>query len=422
MTRILVLGLTLAMASAASVRRPPPMASVRPRMALSAFDEMKAAAEKLASDTEKKAKLAAGEARGVVAEPIVAQKVAAKLEKAQEKYDIPDKWAAVMKGFFTSYMTNVYKAGNDVDYYETVLTELFKKVLECVAEPYQFEPYHAALREPYDFYALAQNFSEGVINREDSEVFGLELVKKMQEQMAAGDNVVLLANHQSEADPQIFSTLLDPIAPGFAESAIFVAGDRVTTDLLAQPFSKGRNLLCIYSKKHIENPPELKAEKSRHNKNVMKQMKNLFAEGGKLIWVAPSGGRDRADASGEYQVAPFDPKSVEMFRLMAGKARERTTHFYPLSMLTWPVCPPPQAVGGAVGEVRVVGWRPAGLHFGPSIDFANFDEGCVASDLIPEGCDPADEKEAMQRAAAEHVHGVVSKNYKGLEETMRVWL
>ena len=111
-----------------------------------------------------------------------------------------------------------------------------------------------------------------------------------------------------------------------------------------------------------------------------------------------------------------------MFRLMAGKARERTTHFYPLSMLTWPVCPPPQAVGGAVGEVRVVGWRPAGLHFGPSIDFANFDEGCVASDLIPEGCDPADEKEAMQRAAAEHVHGVVSKNYKGLEETMRVWL
>ena len=28
--------------------------------------------------------------------------------------------------------------------------------------------------------------------------------------------------------------LLDPLYPGFAENCIFVAGDRVTTDLLAQ--------------------------------------------------------------------------------------------------------------------------------------------------------------------------------------------
>ena len=35
---------------------------------------------------------------------------------------------------------------------------------------------------------------------------------------------------------------------------IMVAGDRVTTDVVAVPFSKGRNLLCIFSKKHIENP------------------------------------------------------------------------------------------------------------------------------------------------------------------------
>lgn len=45
--------------------------------------------------------------------------------------------------------------------------------------------------------------------------------------------------------------LLDPTYPDFAERTIFVAGDRVTTDLLAQPFSMGRNLLCIYSKKHL---------------------------------------------------------------------------------------------------------------------------------------------------------------------------
>lgn len=71
--------------------------------------------------------------------------------------------------------------------------------------------------------------------------------------------------------------------------------------------------------------------------------RSLFKEGGQIIWVAPSGGRDRKDDNGEYQVAPFDPKSVEMFRLMADKAG-RTTHFYPLSMLTYPICPPPEQV------------------------------------------------------------------------------
>ncbi len=30
-----------------------------------------------------------------------------------------------------------------------------------------------------------------------------------------------------------------------------MAGDRVITDLLAKPFSMGKNLLCVNSKKHM---------------------------------------------------------------------------------------------------------------------------------------------------------------------------
>ena len=48
-----------------------------------------------------------------------------------------------------------------------------------------------------------------------------------------------------------------------------VAGDRVTTDVVAVPFSKARNLLCIYSKRHIDNPPEEKPKKMRHNAKTM---------------------------------------------------------------------------------------------------------------------------------------------------------
>ena len=86
--------------------------------------------------------------------------------------------------------------------------------------------------------------------------------------------------------------------------------------------------LCIFSKKHIENPPELKSQKSRHNRNVMKTMQQMFTEGGKVIWVAPSGGRDRSDEAGKFAVAPFDSKSVEMFRLMADKAGKKDAELW----------------------------------------------------------------------------------------------
>ena len=302
-----------------------------------------------------------------------------------------------------------------------MLTNTFKKILENMNNPHKFEPYHKAMREPFDYYTLANEMVSGVVDNDKSELLGLEQLERIQQQVANGDNVVLFANHQSEADPQIYSCLLDPLYPApskeeasFAESTIFVAGDRVTTDLLAGPYSMGRNLLCIFSKKHIENPPELKAEKSRHNRNVMKSMQRLFTEGGKIIWVAPSGGRDREDPDGEgYRVAPFDPKSVEMFRLIGDKAK-RPTHFYPLSMFTYPICPPPKAVGGAVGEERVVKWSPGGLHFGDEIDLDDFAAGCVVENF-PEGCDDKESRDVLRDALAEHIHGIVSDNYKNLE-------
>jgi len=309
-------------------------------------------------------------------------------------------------------MTEVYKAGNDMDYYEDLVTQLFKKILEKVKEPHQFEPYHRAMREPYDYYTLGKEFASGVIDTKNSKIEGVDMLEQMKAQIAAGDNIVLLANHQSEADPQIFSVLLDPEHPGFAEETIFVAGDRVTTDLLAQPFSMGRNLLCIYSKKHVDNPPELKSQKKRHNMMVMKQMQNLFKEGGHVVWVAPSGGRDRKGESGSYEVAPFDSKSVEMFRLMGDKAKV-PTHFYPLSMLTWGVAPPPDSVGGKIGEQRAVRHSPAGLHFGKQIDLDQFAEGCVIEGF-PEGCDPSEQREALRDALSAHVHSQVSENYEKL--------
>ena len=84
---------------------------------------------------------------------------------------------------------------------------------------------------------------------------------KYSSHLKKGHNVVFLANHQIEADPQAISILLDERFPGIAPEMIFVAGERVITDPLAVPFSMGRSLLCIYSKRYIDNPPEQKADK-----------------------------------------------------------------------------------------------------------------------------------------------------------------
>ena len=152
---------------------------------------------------------------------------------------------------------------------------------------------------------------------------------------------------------------------------IFVAGERVTTDPLAIPFSMGCNLLCIYSKRYIDHPPDQKLKKQLHNKKTMKLMSELLSEGGKIIYVAPSGGRDRPDEKGVVQVAPFDAQSIEMFYLMSRKAKH-PTFFYPMALSTYQLLPPPETVQIELGEARFA--KRGGIHvaFGEQIDMEHF--------------------------------------------------
>ncbi len=57
---------------------------------------------------------------------------------------------------------------------------------------------------------------------------------------------ILLANHQTEADPGVFAHMLMASHPQLATDVIYVAGDRVVTDALSKPFSMGRNLFCVH--------------------------------------------------------------------------------------------------------------------------------------------------------------------------------
>ena len=97
-------------------------------------------------------------------------------------------------------------------------------------------------------------------------VLGLDHFQQARYQLEAGENVIFLANHPSEADPQVVSCLFDYFIPDMSDltaEIFYVAGHKVTTDALAVPFSMGRNLLCIHLKKHIDSDPETKPAKSK---------------------------------------------------------------------------------------------------------------------------------------------------------------
>lgn len=280
-----------------------------------------------------------------------------------EKGRLPSPVVHQLKEFYQGYSEAV---GDEIGLHEPVLDAFLDKVIECIQTPYPFEHFHKMVTEPFNYSQLGYQFFGPLVKKEESRLQGTENIDKIVAQIASGDNVILFANHQTEPDPQLIGVMLQEKYPQLAQEMIFVAGHRVTTDPLAVPFSIGLNLLCIYSKKHLDHPPEDKAEKLRHNQATMKRMSQLLAEGGKCIYVAPSGGRDRPNSQGEVGVAPFDPQSIEMFRLMA-KRSGRSTHFYPLALSTYALFPPPNHVDKAIGERRHSQRVPIGIAFGSEI-------------------------------------------------------
>ena len=102
----------------------------------------------------------------------------------------------------------------------------------------------------------------------------------------------------------------------------YVAGDRVVTDLLCKPFSMGKNLLCVHSKKHMDDDPALKSGKMKQNLNTVKAMQRLLKKGGICIWIAPAGGRDRWGPC----IRSFTERSPDL-RLTRGVTRGVTRGF-----------------------------------------------------------------------------------------------
>lgn len=323
------------------------------------------------------------------------------LDKAFQEKKITKKVYAIMQGFYASFQTVFEKEGIDLLVHDSMFKTLLEEVQKVEKHPFSFQPFHKMVLSPIDYYTFGIEFLRPLVDPKKSYIQYEEIVHKILSQLARGENVILLANHQTEIDPQMISIALEKIAPKMASDMVFVAGDRVTRDPMAVPFSMGRNLLCFYSKRVVGSAEEDRLAKQQHNQRSLGELRRLLEKGGTCIWVAPSGRRDRPDNSGKIDVSPLDPDSIELFRIIANKAK-KPTHFYPLALFTYYTLPPPPTIEAELGEWRNAGREGIRFAFGEEIDMDHFPGH--------------EEKERIARrySLTNHIYNLIKKYYQPL--------
>lgn len=306
------------------------------------------------------------------------QELLSGIRKESEAGKLPSNVAAGMKELYQNYKTAVLQSGIP-NAHEIVLENMaaaLDLIFLDVEDPFIFSPYHKALRKPYDYYEFGQKYIRPLIDFRNSYVGNVSIFNEIQEKLQQGHNIVLISNHQTEADPAVIALLLETSSPHIAENLIYVAGDRVVTDPLCKPFSMGRNLICVYSKKHMNDDPEHSEEKRKANIRSLKEMALLLRGGSQIVWIAPSGGRDRPDPlSGEWYPAHFDASSVDNMRRLAEHSGA-PGHVYPLALLCHDIMPPPPQVEKEIGERRVISFHGVGLSVAPEISFSEVTAAC----------------------------------------------
>lgn len=286
-----------------------------------------------------------------------------------------------IQGFCRSYMAALEKGkskGKIIAREQDLLDTLLRLIIDQIQNPYAFPLYHKAERSPFDYYRFGIDFLSTFIDQERSFVFGIENLKEASARLADAENLFFFANHQVEPDPQLIALLLEGQFSQIAEKMICIAGHRVTQDPLAAPLSRGCNILSIWSKRHIDHPPELREQKTAQNLRSMSMLSELLQQGGHPVYVAPSGGRDRPDSNGVITPSAFDAQSVELLLLTAKKSKKPFS-IYPLAIKSHTLLPPPSTVTKELGEPRIVCYAPVFVSVGSAISIEElyhlFDKG-----------------------------------------------
>ncbi|XP_017238530.1 glycerol-3-phosphate acyltransferase, chloroplastic isoform X1 [Daucus carota subsp. sativus] len=307
------------------------------------------------------------------------EELLSEIRREKDAGKLPSNVALGMAELYKNYNEAVLQSGDPkaADIVLSNMATVLNRIFMVVKDTFVFSAYHKAIREPFDYYMFAQDYIRPLINFRDSYVGNISVFNEMEEKLRQGDNVILISNHQTEADPAVIALLLESTNPYIGEGVTYIAGDRVVTDPLCKPFSMGRNLLCVYSKKHMNDDPELVDMKRRANTRSLKEMAKLLRSESEIIWIAPSGGRDRPDpVTNEWLPAPFDASAVDNMRRLMEHAGH-PAHIYPVALLCHNIMPPPVKVEKEIGERRMIAFHGTGLSIAPPINYDKICDDCA---------------------------------------------
>ncbi|XP_009348486.2 glycerol-3-phosphate acyltransferase, chloroplastic-like isoform X4 [Pyrus x bretschneideri] len=335
------------------------------------------------------------------------QELLSVIRKETEAGRLPSTIASRMEELYQNYKNAILQSGNPKadKIVLSNMTAVLDRVFLDIEDPFVFSPYHKAMRVPFDYYMFGQYYIRPLVDFRNSYVGNLSIFYEIEEKLHQGHNIFLISNHQTEADPAVIALLLESTNRHLAEKMTYIAGDRVVTDPLCKPFSMGRNLICVYSKKHMNDDPELADMKRKANTRSLKEMALLLRGGSQIVWIAPSGGRDRPDpATGEWYPAPFDAASLDNLRRL-GEHSAAPGHIYPLALLCHNIMPPPPQVEKEIGEKRMISFHGTGLSVAPKITFSDITASCQNS-------------EEAREVYAQALYDIVTEQYNVLKSAI----
>ena len=149
------------------------------------------------------------------------------LQKGVDSGKLPKELYPAFQDFYNNYKQTVLNSDApdaSPELVARVMGSIADRTFNQFLDPYTFPSYHTRLLDPYDYYKFGQTYVRTLINFSKSVVGHLDRFQKVQEQLDAGDNVVLLANHQTEADPGVWALLLEKVLPRLATEIVYVAG------------------------------------------------------------------------------------------------------------------------------------------------------------------------------------------------------
>ncbi|KAI7743030.1 hypothetical protein M8C21_032695 [Ambrosia artemisiifolia] len=213
------------------------------------------------------------------------------IQRELEAGTLPKHVAHSMEELYQNYKNAVFQSGNPLaeDIVLSNMRVAFDRMYLDVKEPFEFSPYHEAIREPFNYYMFGQNYIRPLINFRESYVGNVSLFSEMEEQL--------------------------------------------------------------------------------------KQLLNSRG-GSKIIWIAPSGGRDRPDpVTNQWFPAPFDATSLDNMRRLVDHAGV-VGHIYPLAILCHDIMPPPPQVEKEIGEKRLISFHGTGISVAPEVNFQKATASC----------------------------------------------